>query len=206
MNSSPNFADGSIVVVGVKVIGSVGGIYGIMRQDGRNLIGDGKESWSWDLSCLPNSKSCVDGIAYHYYRMPPGEYAIGWVMDDKWAYFLIDAKSVKEERTVSYQMKANWHNKFNIEQALMNAGTPRFTVGRNEVLYIGDIIFDLTHENKPFSSFSKSEEAARSVLASSGETRPMLYRPWTRPNGNGPQPILRRIGAVTLQQNGTNVR
>lgn len=207
-NAVMHYENESIVIVGIKTLNSNidefkdddwdydlhAPKYGIMRQNGKYLDYDGSKAWGWKGVCdIGGEGTCVDGTAYHYYYMPPGTYALGWLRSDFGTYIFVKGSGVSEARQYLANVHANVHRRVLIYKANAHDGTPQFEVKANEVVYVGDIVIDLADRDKPTSAYAENTDAARQLLATietaAGE---MVFRPWSRPAGPGPQPVLHK--------------
>lgn len=211
----PTYKDSATVVLGVKywrpmyVRDQYTGErrFGILQKNGETLISEANNAWGSEGAC-PIDKDieglCVDGVGYHIFQMPPGTYAIGWFRNESGTHFLVDFTKATEKRTRDrslYNRKTNRHLAISIKDAKMNDSTPRFSVKKNEVVYVGDIVFrSITKTGITKNYFLEDQDAAQEALDAAGVTGDMVYRPWTRPAGTGSDGQSRRAKPVSSSQ------
>lgn len=191
----PRGENDGLVILGVSAEGDDITHYGLLPSRGKTVVTEEGKAWGWRILCsFTDAETCrgPDGVRYHIYRLPPGEYVVAWTTGGARSYFMIDTGKVAHAVTQYMPSRSIGHHEFTIRDGRVTADTPRFSVGANEVVYVGNIKFT-TSTPVPQSSFSENKEAARQALARFGETREMAYRPWTRDSGPGPRPMRHLI-------------
>lgn len=126
--------------------------------------------------------------AYRFYKLPPGDYALAWVRyavppaEGPTNYLLMQG----EVTTVTSQSLTGAHVELGQSlsaDARVYPTTPSFSVRANEIVYVGDLVFDVGRGSEIAWSLKVDEKAARAFVAASGAADRMIVRPIKRANG-----------------------
>ncbi len=206
-----------IVIFGLSVTGgqrtSLGvypGVWGYWiaynRTTGKRV---GKETWGMNTgSGIFMADDMKHGaIGYRFFKLPPGDYAIGFMRD------------VTNQVATNYLFVAGKLEQFYLQQvstgsrvetgdpilqpdATVLPSTPRFHVDAGEIIYIGDLDFDVSDRFGLHWSVSQNDAAARAFAATAGADAAgrMIWRPVAHVDGTpiGKPDVVATIASGSL--------
>ncbi len=130
------------------------------------------------------------GTAYRFYELPPGNYALAWMRHTQPSYEDIQVITVKGKVRTSYMKMIYDGAETELGQSLSEdaqvlPSTPCFTVGPNEVVYVGNLVFDVGLPRTIDLSLQEDAQSARDYLARSNPDldAKIIVRPITRADG-----------------------
>lgn len=185
---SPNFENQAIVVVGLRRMGVPTFGYAIAGADGEKIDGRATQSWIGFFGTAPLGQRLTlaeDELDYHILRMPPGNYGVIQISVGT-RYYLVSfqrAYNVNTRETYTFSPTRETYSHTDLIDPVATPETPIFSARANEVVYIGDLVFDGRDPEKRSLAISASPDGARAALAAFGETRPMETRMMVRPTG-----------------------
>jgi hypothetical protein len=110
-------------------------------------------------------------VGYRFYKLPPGDYAFGLM------------RSVAVQG--SFMLVRGTAGETLPQDAQVLPSTPHFHVSAGEIIYIGDLNFDIGHRAELYWSLSQNEKAARDFAATAGSdaANRLIVRPVTHADG-----------------------
>ena len=127
-------------------------------------------------------------VQYQVYIVDPGTYALGWVGNGG----EVAEPTAFTQMAVDRGMIGEWIGSL---EAHVQASTPEFKLAAGDVVYVGDLIFDVGTPAWLAWSMQRSDAAARSFLAPTGLAERIVVRPMQRADGS---PIGQRDGTGLL--------
>ncbi|MGE5505388.1 MAG: hypothetical protein ACM31L_13275 [Actinomycetota bacterium] len=190
-----NAGDGSgLLVVGISLIGRDIGLgerlatrnigkrcfqdYGVVRFDTKTrrtlaLPTQWCERCTMGSPMFDTSRDACGGVSYQAYRLPPGDYAFGYLLYDNVVTRLVDFDTLAfTGYTNTNSLKRDISAKGRVP-----AGVPTVALGEGEVVYAGDLVFDNSAGATGW-TVRTTAEGARASLGEGGAK--MIVRPWTR--------------------------
>ncbi len=205
---SPNFENQAIVVVGLRRMGVPTFGYAIAGADGEKIDGRATQSWIGFFGTAPGGQRLTlseDELDYHILRMPPGNYGVIQINVGT-RYYLVSfqrAYNVNTRETYVFSPTRETYSHTDLIDPVATPETPIFSARANEVVYIGDLVFDGRNPEKRSLAISASPDGARAALAAFGETRPMETRMMVRPTGADARELTASTttpATITIQQ------
>ncbi len=130
----------------------------------------------------PSAEACAGGVNYELYKLPAGDYAF--------AYLLRDMKAVLPVRLTGYRFYAFYgYIQRGLSGGTLRADTPVLTLNPSDVIYAGDVIFDLAQKDNVTWTFGSTPAGARRFIDGTGLAGRMVERPW-KPFGRTVEPPI----------------
>ncbi len=205
---SPNFENQAIVVVGLRRMGVPTFGYTIAGAEGEKVDGRATQSWIGFFGTAPLGQRLTlaeDELDYHILRMPPGNYGVIQINVGV-RYYLVSfqrAYNVNSRETYVFSPARETYSHTDLIDPVVTPDTPIFSARANEVVYVGDLVFDGRNPEKRSLAISASPDGARAALIAFGETRAMETRIMGRPTGSNAReltPPTTTPATVTIQQ------
>ncbi len=124
------------------------------------------------------NRVCDGGVDYFAYKISAGDYALSWVGQDKLASMASFGEITQTTVTRANIKAVSWDFS---EAALVLPTAPVFRVSPGEVVYVGDLTFDLISDGGITFSWKQDEAAARAWLTANEDSRTIAEKMVTRP-------------------------
>ncbi len=173
----------------------------------------GKDSWEMNTgSGIFMADDMEHGATgYRFFKLPPGDYAIGFMRDitNKVAvnYMLVAGTLSQLYNQYSTGARADIGDPTLKPDARVLPSTPHFHVGAGEIVYIGDLHFDVGDRFGLRWSLGQNEAAARAFAATAGADTAarMISRPITHVDGTpiGKPDVIAPMASLSANRGAT---